>query len=228
MLAPLNDAEKLRLQEMLKFETEAYSRGHAFVVGIDEAGRGPLAGPVVAAACVLPPGFLIENINDSKKLSKKKRAELFHFLITHQAISYSVAIVDAQRIDAINIYQATMEAMRDAVRKLSVVPDCLLVDGLHLTFPQKEDEHFAAKPSLKIIKGDQLSCSIAAASIIAKESRDALMQAYHDQWPEYGFADHKGYGTKKHLQALNVFGPCPIHRLSFEPVKTYVSQGCKV
>lgn len=206
-----DDIEKERLLSLLHFEEQAYKNGFNVIAGIDEAGRGPLAGPVVAAACVLPRGLLIPKIDDSKKLVPIVRKRLYEFLINEPTVQYAVGIVESTVIDEINIYQATIHAMWEAIKGLSSTPDCLLVDGVQLDN--------VLIPSLKIIKGDQLSQSIAAASIIAKETRDALMLAYHEKWPEYGFASHKGYGTKKHLDALKQYGPCSIHRFSFAPIK---------
>lgn len=204
--------EQNRLKELLVFERQVYQQGYRCVAGIDEAGRGPLAGPVVAAACILPQGLLIKGVDDSKKLSPKVREQLFEELMANPQIIYGVGIIDPEEIDRINIYQATIQAMLQAVNALDVPPDYLLVDGMNLIH--------SAIPSLKIIKGDQLSLSIAAASIIAKVTRDRLMQRFHQQWPMYGFEQHKGYGTALHLNALEQHGPCPIHRRSFEPVKT--------
>lgn len=207
----LADEEKHRLQQMVMFEEKAYLEGYQVIAGIDEAGRGPLAGPVVAAACILPRGLLIEGVNDSKKLTGKVRERLFNRLTGDPSIKYGVGIISPEEIDRINIYQATIQAMWQAVDQLSVSPDYLLIDGMALIH--------ASIPCLKIIKGDQLSLSIAAASIIAKETRDRLMRSYHEQWPAYGFDQHKGYGTERHLEALDRHGPCPIHRYTFEPVK---------
>lgn len=205
-------SEEKRLLQMTLYEESAYAKGLLTVAGIDEAGRGPLAGPVVAAACILPRGLLVPHLNDSKKLSAKKRKQLFDYLTTHPAIQYGVGIVDAGEIDRINIYQATIQAMWQAVAQLKIEPTCLLVDGM----PLKHD----TIECIKIIKGDQLSLSIAAASVIAKETRDLIMTDYHRKWPEYGFLAHKGYGTAKHLTALTEKGPCEIHRFSFEPIKS--------
>lgn len=210
---PFDLEEKVRLQQMLEYEEASYQQGYRLIAGIDEAGRGPLAGPVVAAACILPRGLLISGVNDSKKLSPRIRQQLFQRLKDDPSICYSVGIVESYEIDRINIYQATIQAMLQAVKKLAVEPDYLLVDGMPLLHPNV--------PSEKIIKGDQLSLSIAAASIIAKETRDQIMCQYHEQWPMYGFAKHKGYGTAHHLDALREYGPCPIHRRSFEPIRTY-------
>jgi ribonuclease HII len=199
--------EKARLKSLYKYEKRAYSEGFQVIAGVDEAGRGPLAGPVVAAACILPKNFLLEGIDDSKKLTPAKRESLYQTLTTHPQIVYAIGILDHAAIDAINIYQATIQAMLKAIEGLSLRPDLLLVDGMGLPH--------AEIPSWKIIEGDALSLSIAAGSIIAKVTRDRMMEEYHRQWPEYGFKQHKGYGTPAHLQALEKHGPCPIHRRSF-------------
>jgi len=208
----LDEDETHRLRSMLVYEEAARQQGYTLIAGIDEAGRGPLAGPVVAAACILPLGLLIPHVNDSKKLTAKVRERLFERLTSDPSIIYGVGIIEPQDIDRLNIYQATIHAMWQAVDKLTVRPDCLLVDGMKLSHPTLYCQ--------KIIKGDQLSQSIAAASIIAKETRDRLMRDYHDQWPHYGFNQHKGYGTALHLAALELHGPCAIHRRSFEPIKS--------
>lgn len=208
----LDDLERVRLQQMMLYEEEAYLRGFRSIAGIDEAGRGPLAGPVVAAACILPRGLLISGVNDSKQLIPKIREQLFERLTTDPSIVFGVGIIEADQIDKLNIYQATIQAMWQAIEQLDPYPDCLLVDGMSLSHK--------SIPCQKIIRGDQLSVSIAAASIIAKETRDRIMRDYHGQWPEYGFNRHKGYGTEKHLEALERHGPCPIHRRSFDPVKS--------
>lgn len=211
--------EKKRLESLLFYENEAAKRGACRIAGVDEAGRGPLAGPVVAAACLIPPGLLIASINDSKKLTAKVRGHLFETLLSHEKIFHGVAVVGPEEIDEINIYQATLRAMSAAIKQLGShmgrLPDYLLVDGLHLSCFDL--------PAQKIIRGDQLSQSIAAASIIAKETRDRLMIQFHELWPQYGFDRHKGYGTKKHIEAIERYGPCPIHRKSFEPIKTLCS-----
>jgi ribonuclease HII len=209
---PLDDEETLRLQQMVIYEEEVYQQGYRIIAGLDEAGRGPLAGPVVAAACILPRGLLIADVNDSKKLTPKVRKRLFERLTTDPSIIYAVGMIAADEIDRLNIYQATIQAMWKAIDQLATYPDYLLVDGMGLPHP--------LLPCRKIIKGDQLSQSIAAASIIAKETRDQLMCSYHEQWPLYGFDQHKGYGTSQHLEALERHGPCPIHRHSFDPIKT--------
>jgi ribonuclease HII len=195
---------------LLQFERKARAQGFKQVAGIDEAGRGPLAGPVVAAACLLPHNLFFPEVNDSKQLTTKKREELFQILTTHPQIRYGVGIVCHETIDRINIARAAEQAMLVACSKLDPQPDLLLVDGLPLPHP--------SLTVWNIIKGDMLSHSIAAASIIAKVIRDSLMDEYHEQWPEYGFKSHKGYGTAKHLAALKEHGPCPIHRKSYAPV----------
>ncbi|MCK4934092.1 MAG: ribonuclease HII [Simkaniaceae bacterium] len=195
-----------------EFDKKFYEQGYKTVAGIDEAGRGPLAGPVVAAACVIPPGMNIPGIDDSKKLSPKKRALLFTYLTTCLEIDFSIGIIEAATIDEINILQATLEAMSVAIKGLKTEPDCLLVDGLHCPKLTITNE--------AIVKGDQKSQSIAAASIIAKVTRDQIMQEYHQEYPGYGFGAHKGYGTKAHLEAIKQLGPISIHRKSFEPIKS--------
>lgn len=198
---------------MTHYEQASYSKGYTKIAGIDEAGRGPLAGPVVAAACILPKGLLIPGLDDSKKVSPKRRKELFSFLTTHPQIYFGVGIVSEKIIDEINILEATKLAMLQAVEQLTLMPDYLLVDGLKLLHP--------TIPTEKIIKGDQLSLSIAAASNIAKETRDRLMCEFHQKYPVYGFDRHAGYGTAAHRNAIECYGPCEIHRLTFEPVKSY-------
>lgn len=198
-------AEAKRLENMLIYEKKYYDTCD-YICGIDEAGRGPLAGPVVAGAVILPKGLKIPYLNDSKQLSEKKREELYD-VIMEQAVSVGVGIVSPERIDEINILQATYEAMREAVGTLSYRPDVLLNDAViipELTIPQE-----------KIIKGDAKSLSIAAASVIAKVTRDRMMKAYHELFPEYGFEKHKGYGSKEHIEMIQKIGPCAIHRRSF-------------
>ena len=207
--------EKKRKEELARIEgIRVYERKYAplgLVCGVDEAGRGPLAGPVVAGAVILPPDCKILYINDSKKLSAKKREELFP-IIMEQAVAVGVGMASPQRIDEINILQATYEAMREAIQNLGITPDILLNDAV--TIPGIE---IRQEP---IIKGDAKSISIGAASIIAKVTRDRLMQEYDAILPEYGFASHKGYGTAAHIAALKEHGPSPIHRRSF--IKNYI------
>ncbi|MBQ7037004.1 MAG: ribonuclease HII [Clostridia bacterium] len=195
-----------RLLEMRKYESALIAHGYNIIAGVDEAGRGPLAGDVFAAAVILPEDFLPEGLNDSKKISEKKREKLFDE-ITKNAISYAVGRASADEIDNINILQATYEAMRRAVKGLRVKPDYVLIDGNPVT-----DMPFL---HASIVKGDSLSLSIAAASIIAKVSRDRYMLEMDSIYPGYGFAVHKGYGTKAHKDAVWELGPCPIHRRSF-------------
>ena len=198
------DAERARLEQMREYEHQYAS--YKAICGIDEAGRGPLAGPVVAGAVILVPDCEILYLNDSKKLSPKRREGLFAE-IQEKAVSWSVGIVDAGEIDRINILQATYEAMRKAIAGLKLVPDLLLNDAV--VIPEVETEQ------VKIIKGDAKSVSIAAASILAKVTRDRMMEQYDALYPEYGFAKHKGYGTAAHMAALQKHGLCPIHRKTF-------------
>jgi ribonuclease HII len=200
------------VKKLLLIESHIRQLGYQSIAGIDEAGRGPLAGPVVAAACSIPEGIVIAKVNDSKQLTSEERAVLFEQILALSVIDYGIGIIDAKTIDSINILRATFEAMKCAISRLRVKPDYLLVDGLHL--PTEEI------PGLPIVEGDARSQSIAAASILAKVTRDRLMQEYHLQWPEYNFAQHKGYGTREHLEAIHRLGPCPIHRMSFEPLKS--------
>ncbi|MDD3250699.1 MAG: ribonuclease HII [Smithella sp.] len=188
------------------FEKLAQVEGYRYVAGVDEAGRGPLAGPVVAAAVIFPPDYSNSKINDSKKLTVRKRDELYQ-VITEEAMVVGVGVVEADVIDRINILQASLQAMREAVLDLSVKPDYLLIDGLHAI-------GFDA-PQKTIVKGDSLSVSIAAASIIAKVSRDRIMEMYHRQFPEYNFLQNKGYGTAFHRKVIEEIGLCKIHRRSF-------------
>lgn len=183
-----------------------YEKGYTAVCGVDEAGRGPLAGPVCAGACILPQGLVIEGLNDSKKLSEKKREALYE-VITREAVAWAVCMVDEKKIDEINILQATCLAMRGAVEKLSVRPDFCLVDG-------NRDPQFDI-PTETVVKGDARCATIAAASILAKVTRDRFMLAQDKLYPQYGFAVHKGYGTKAHYAALDAYGPSPIHRMTF-------------
>lgn len=197
-------AEKLRMEHMMEYERKYEHLG--YLCGIDEVGRGPLAGPVVACAVILPKDHEILYLNDSKKLSAEKREELYE-VIQKEAVSIGVGMASPARIDEINILQATYEAMRQAVSKLSVCPQLLLNDAV--TIPQIEI------PQVPIIKGDAKSASIAAASIVAKVTRDRLMVEYDKAMPGYGFASNKGYGSSEHIEALKKYGPSPIHRASF-------------
>lgn len=203
------EKELARLEFMLTYERK-YAEKQA-ICGIDEAGRGPLAGPVVAAAVILPKDMKIMYLNDSKQLSHKKREELYDEIM-EKAVSVGVGIVQAERIDEINILQADYEAMRIAVNKLAPQPDILLNDAVIIPeLPMQQ---------VSIIKGDAKSLSIAAASVIAKVTRDRMMEAYEELYPEYGFAGNKGYGSQAHIEAIKKYGPCPIHRRSF--IKNFV------
>jgi ribonuclease HII len=211
----IDPGERKRLNKMSLIERRLYKQGYFQIAGIDEAGRGPLAGPVVAAACVLPPKFLLPRLNDSKLLTPEVREELFSLLTSNFHVFYGVGIVLPDRIDAINILRATFEAMQNAVRNLPYPPDYLLIDGNQL--PAFDYPHEG------VVQGDAFSVSIAAASIIAKVTRDHIMDQEAIKWPEYGFEHHKGYGTEQHLAALSQFGPCPIHRKTYEPVRLVMS-----
>ena len=202
----MKETEEQRLEKMLEYEKTLYSKGYEYICGIDEAGRGPLCGPVVAAAVILKKGDKIEGVNDSKKLSEKKREALFEE-IKQRAVAWSVGIVDEKTIDEINILEATRLAMKKAVEGLSQKPQYALVDA--------EKKVPIDIPYTPIIKGDALSESIAAASIIAKVTRDHMVIELDKQYPEYNFAKNKGYGTKQHTDAIKEFGLCPAHRRSF-------------
>lgn len=201
-----------------KYETELAIQGFKVIAGGDEAGRGPLAGPVSAAMVVLPKDYRIEGIDDSKKLSRKKRRELFAE-IKKYAITYGVGIIDSQTIDKINILEATRLAFFEAYKKLSPAPDYILLDQIKLPWLVG-----LGIPHQAFVKGESISASVAAASILAKETRDLIMEEMADKYPEYGFEKHMGYGTKAHIQAIEKFGPCPIHRLTFKPISTIISQ----
>lgn len=194
------------MMDWLSYEKEAVSKGYKAVCGVDEAGRGPLAGPVCAAAVILPENTIIEGVNDSKKLSEKKREALFD-VIKEQALSYSIAFASVEEIEEINILNATMLAMKRAVEGLDVKADYAMIDGNRLPDLSIDSEF--------IIKGDAKSMSVACASILAKVSRDRLLYKYTEEYPEYLFDKHKGYGTKAHVEAIKKYGPCPYHRLSF-------------
>lgn len=207
-----------KLANRLEFERDLWSRGFTLVAGVDEAGRGPLAGPVVAAAAILPViwangGFdqRLIDLNDSKQLTEAQRENFYKILTSHPDIRYAIAIVDEATIDRINILQATHRAMNLALAQLRPQPQHVLVDGR----PVKT----MVPPQTALVKGDARSYSIAAASVLAKVTRDRMMLDYHEQFPSYGFAEHKGYGTPQHLAAIEKHGPCPIHRRSFAPLK---------
>jgi ribonuclease HII len=200
--------EKKRLKALMRYEKIALKEGYNFIAGLDEVGRGCLAGPVIACACIANPKKLIMGVDDSKKLNPNKRRKIYEKLIESKII-YGIGIIDSQVIDEVNIYQATSLAMKQAISKLSVTPDLLLVDGMQL-----KDIDIALR---KIIGGDALSYSIAAASIIAKEVRDDIMRQMEIMYPGYGFDQHKGYGTKQHIGAIKALGLTPLHRRSFAP-----------
>lgn len=198
-----------QLELMKKYEKEARLQGFQMIAGIDEVGRGPLAGPVVAAAVILPENFSVVGVNDSKQLSGAKRDELFA-TIMDTAVAVGIGVQSHEVIDKVNIYEATKLAMREAIDNLDVPPDFCLIDAMPLKYCKNE---------LSLIKGDSKSISIAAASIVAKVTRDRMMLAYDKSFPGYGFSQNMGYGTKKHLKGLESKGVCPIHRLTFAPVK---------
>ena len=205
--------EDLRLDQMLRYEKELYQSGYQAIAGIDEVGRGPLAGPVVVAAVILPPECKIKGLNDSKKIPKKKHQEIYQ-AVMDKALAIGVGQIDNDIIDQVNIYEATKLAMKEAISQLDPQPEHLLIDAMQLDLPISQTA---------IIKGDANSLSIAAASIVAKVTRDSLMKDYDNQFPGYDFAANAGYGTAKHLESLDKLGVTPIHRTSFEPIKSLVS-----
>jgi len=198
-----------RFDQHMQLERDFWQRGGQYVAGIDEVGRGPLAGPVVTAAVVLPQDFDLIEVNDSKQLTAQKRAELMPKILS-EAVAVSLGVADAQQIDQLNIYEATRVAMRQAVENLTVKPRLLLVDAMQIPVPIAQT---------RLIKGDAKSASISAASIVAKVARDHLMATYDQVYPGYDFADNMGYGTAKHLAGLKKLGVTPIHRHSFSPVR---------
>ncbi|NNM44083.1 MAG: ribonuclease HII [Chlamydiae bacterium] len=207
----LHSQELERLASLSLFETKARQRGYKIIAGVDEAGRGPLAGPVVAAACILPENCILPGLDDSKKLNELERAVLYKQITENPEIVSAVAVVACGTIDVINVLQASLYAMSLAIQKLSVQPEFVLVDGPYV--PK------IGMPAEAVVDGDALSASIAAASIIAKWTRDQIMEEYHQIWPEYGFDKHKGYATQLHRKAIENYGLCPIHRKSFAPVR---------
>ena len=204
------EAEDERLESMLRYEKEIYAQGFQLIAGIDEVGRGPLAGPVVAAAVILPKSCKIRYLNDSKKIPKSKHVAIYHEVM-EQAVAVGIGIKDAKTIDQVNIYEATKLAMLEALGKLYPAPQHLLIDAMKLDTPI---------PQQSIIKGDANSLSIAAASIVAKVTRDRLMVDYDQTYPGYGFAKNAGYGTAEHLEGLEKYRITPIHRKTFEPIKS--------
>ena len=208
----MKDRELERLTKLKEIENNLYSRGMNYICGIDEAGRGPLAGPVVVASVIMPKDSMIEGVNDTKKISESKREQLYEKII-EEAISYGVGIIDQKEIDEINILNATKKGLTLSLKELTVRPDIILVDALNgidtLQIPYQS-----------IIKGDAKAYSISAASIIAKVTRDRIMRQWDEIYPQYGFAKHKGYGTAAHIAAIKECGICPLHRLSF--VKNFI------
>ena len=202
--------EDLRLEKMLAYEKELYTQGIQLIAGVDEVGRGPLAGPVVAAAVILPENCKIPGLNDSKKIPKSKHKEIYEAVLQN-AIAIGIGVKDNQVIDQVNIYEATKLAMMEAIGQLEPQPQHLLIDAMRLDLPISQTS---------IIKGDANSLSIAAASIVAKVTRDQMMEEFDREYPGYDFAQNAGYGTAKHLAGLEQLGVTPIHRRSFEPVKT--------
>ena len=199
--------------DLLKYERELYTLGYKLIAGCDEVGRGPLVGPVVAAAVILPVNYHLEGLTDSKKLSEKKR-NMFYEIIKKDAIAYSIGIVDAKRIDEVNIYEASREAMEQAIDTLKIKPDYILSDAMPLKYSN-------SKP---IIHGDALSLSIAAASVLAKVTRDAMMYELDKEYPQYDFKSHKEYKTKKHLENIEKYGILDNYRLSYKPVKEIIEK----
>jgi len=208
----MKEKELERLKQLKDYEQKLYASGLKYIAGIDEAGRGPLAGPVVVGIAIMKPDSMIEGINDSKKISETKREKLYE-KITEEAIDWSVGIVDQREIDEINILNATKKALTMAISNLKVKPDRIMVDAL---------EHIDTLgiPYTSVIKGDAKIYSISAASILAKVTRDRIMKEYDEVYPEYGFAGHKGYGTAKHIQAIKEYGPCQLHRKTF--IKNFI------
>lgn len=203
--------QRIEFEKRFHFEKEFWDQGIDLVAGIDEVGRGPLAGPVVSAAVILPHDFDLVEVNDSKQLSDKKRKNLYP-LILEKAIAVGIGVADNKLIDEINIYQATKVAMKEALLNLNTLPQQLIIDAMEID---------TSIPQLKLIKGDAKSISVSAASIVAKEYRDNLMIEYDKKYPGYDFANNVGYGTKKHLEGLKTLGVTPIHRKTFEPVAKF-------
>ena len=202
---------------LLEYENNLYKQGITLIAGVDEVGRGPLCGPVVAAACILPKGYILEGLDDSKKLTEKKRDKYYDILL-NDCISYGVGIVEPKRIDEINILEASKEAMRLAIENLNPKPEHVLIDAVKLNLDI---------PSTSIIKGDALSQSIAAASVIAKVTRDRMMYDLDKKYPEYGYASHKGYPTKKHIEAVKQYGIKEFYRFTFSPISDLIRDESK-
>ena len=203
------ETERLQFESKLVFEKQIRKEGYQYIVGIDEAGRGPLAGPVVAGAVILPEDFYLPGLNDSKQLSAIKRKQYYEY-IQQNALAVGVGIIHSKEIDEINIYEAAKKAMLTAVNQLRIFPEYALIDAMKLDLPI---------PQMSLIKGDYKSVSIAAASVIAKETRDNLMKEYAEMYPQYGFEKHMGYGTSAHLEAIEKYGPVDWHRMTFAPLK---------
>lgn len=209
----MKEKELERLTTLKQIEEEIYNKENVkYICGIDEAGRGPLAGPVVVASVIMPKDSMIEGVNDSKKVSEKKREKLYEE-ITNTAIAWGVGIIDQREIDEINILNATKKGLTNSLKELEIKPDLILVDAL-------TNIDTLGIPYRSIIKGDAKSYSIAAASIIAKVTRDRIMRQWDELYPEYGFEKHKGYGTKMHIDAIKEYGPCPLHRKNF--IKNFI------
>ena len=204
------EADKERVEKLYQFENEAYNDGYKLIAGVDEAGRGSLVGPLVVGAVILPPNFYIERLDDSKKLSQKVREKIYYEIV-YNAISVSSVAVSIEEIDNLNVYRATLKGMKRAVASLNIQPDFVLIDAMKVEFKNI--------PVRSIIHGDALSASIAAASIVAKVTRDWLADDWAKKYPEYGFEKNRGYGTKDHMEIIKKIGFTPIHRLSFKPVK---------
>lgn len=209
------NAEMARVEAMYQYESEQYKKGIRYIAGIDEVGRGPLAGPVTVAAVILKPHWFAEGLNDSKKVTPHHR-EILAEKIQKEAVAVSIVSLPPEEIDSLNIYDATLTAMYEAVKKLSVPPEAVIVDAMPL--------HFSV-PTLSLMHGDARSASVAAASIVAKVHRDHLMEEYDRTYPEYGFAQNKGYGTAEHIAAIERYGITPIHRKSFDPVRSMLEDG---
>lgn len=205
------------MNNLLEYETELYNKGITLIAGIDEVGRGPLCGPVVACACIMPVNYQLEGLNDSKKISEKKREKLYDILIK-DAIAYGIGEVSPKRIDEINILEASKEAMRMAVNNLSVKPEHLLIDAVSIN---------TSIPETPIIKGDAKSMNIAAASIIAKVTRDRMMIELDKEYPEYGYKRHKGYPTKAHIEAVKKYGVKDFYRFTFSPISDLIKKASK-
>lgn len=204
--------------DQLEFEKKLYEKNITLIAGIDEVGRGPLCGPVVACACILPVNYQLKGLNDSKKISEKRREELYEILIK-EAVSYGIGIVDEKRIDEINIREASREAMEIAVKNLNIKPEHLLIDAMNINIDLPQDN---------IIKGDIRSLSISAASVIAKVTRDRMMYELDKEYPEYGFKKHKGYPTKEHLTNLQKFGILSNYRFTYRPVSDLINSGVEI